>query len=189
MSSSAVAKADELLSCTFGSEIEEYNGASSVPRTDIQTVLTTDIGKANVNLPEEKYSMFNRTVERHKNTNAAIDQTIELKEAMETSKETPFKAVCSFGDHAYSPSTPFTPNAMTGGVLLSGQGLHTGGSLGKISLRRERDTDIDDDIWNRDAMNTSPGDINYNPRDPTTSAVSTRAGNNEGWLADALRDL
>lgn len=101
------------------------------------------------------------------------------------STETPFKAVCSFEGHAYSPSTPFTPYAMMGGELLSDQGFHTGGSLGEIPLNRGRDRNFDYDTWSADARNSTPQDIRYDLRNPGSAA----ADNNEGWLADALHDL
>jgi hypothetical protein len=182
LSSSAVAKADDLLSSTFGGQIEEYNSEFLLHSTSSD--IHTSIVKGNDADPsEEKYSLFDGTVENQRNS------SIEPNADMEISTETPFKA--SFDGHAYSPSTPFTPYAMIGGELMSGQGLHTGGSLGRIPLNRERDvegTDIDGNIWNTDAINSSPRDISYDQRNPGNSSADNNEGS-EGWLADALHNF
>jgi hypothetical protein len=128
---------------------------------------------------EEKYSLFDGTVGNQTNS------SVQPNANMEISTETPFKALHCFEGHAYSPSTPFTPYAIIGGELMSGQGLHTGGSLGRIPLNRERDTDINDNIWNTDARHSSPQDISYDLR----NQGNTSADNNEGWLADALHNF
>jgi hypothetical protein len=181
LSSSAVAKADDLLSSTFGNQIEEYDSAFLL--NSRSSDMQTSVAKGNdIDFSEVKYSLFDDAVGNQRNNlNRTINHSIELNEDMEMSTETPFKAVRSFEGHAYSPSTPFTPYAMMGGELLSGQGLHTGGSLGEIPLNRGRD----DNTWNTDARSSTPQDIRYDLR----NRGSASADNNEGWLADALHDL